>query len=82
MRVGEHDLDLDRGLLTRNGVPVHLRAKTFRLLCHFAGHPGRVISKDELIEAVWPEVSVTELLLHPGHSRSAACPRRRGHKNC
>lgn len=60
MRVGEHDLDLDRGLLTRNGVPVHLRAKTFRLLCHLAGHPGRVISKDELIEAVWPEVSVTE----------------------
>ena len=49
MRVGEHDLDLDRGLLTRNGVPVHLRAKTFRLLCHFAGHPGRVISKDELL---------------------------------
>ncbi|MGL4528021.1 MAG: winged helix-turn-helix domain-containing protein, partial [Aestuariivirga sp.] len=37
-----------------------MRAKTFRLLCHFAGHPGRVISKDELIEAVWPEVSVTE----------------------
>ena len=27
MRVGEHDLDLDRGLLTRNGVPVHLRAR-------------------------------------------------------
>ena len=24
-----------------------------------AGHPGRLLTKDELIEAVWPDVTVT-----------------------
>lgn len=60
MRVGEHDLDLDRGVLSHDGTPVHLRAKTYRLLCHLACNSGRVISKDELLANVWPEVSVTE----------------------
>jgi TolB-like protein/tetratricopeptide (TPR) repeat protein len=60
MKIGAHDLDLDRGLLRRDGRPVHLRAKTFALLCHLARHAGRVVPKDELLEAVWPDVTVTE----------------------
>ncbi|HSF63487.1 MAG TPA: winged helix-turn-helix domain-containing protein [Paracoccaceae bacterium] len=60
MKIGAHDLDLDRGLLRRDGQPVHLRAKTFALLHHLARHAGRVVPKDELMEAVWPDVTVTE----------------------
>jgi adenylate cyclase len=37
-----------------------LRAKSFDVLLYLARHPGRIISKDELIEAVWPNVFVTE----------------------
>jgi adenylate cyclase len=37
-----------------------LRAKSFDVLLYLARHPGRIVSKDELIEAVWPDVFVTE----------------------
>jgi TolB-like protein/DNA-binding winged helix-turn-helix (wHTH) protein len=53
-------LDLGRGTLVRDGRIVPLRSKSFRLLCELARHSGRVVSKDELLEAVWPGVSVTE----------------------
>lgn len=60
MRIGSHDLDLNRGLLCRDGQGVHLRAKTFALLVYLARNSGRVVSKDELLGAVWPDVTVTE----------------------
>ncbi len=39
---------------------IDLRAKTFALLAHLARHAGRVLTKDDLLEAVWPDVTVTE----------------------
>lgn len=60
MRIGDHDLDLQRGTLLRDGEPVHLRAKTFALLSYLARNAGRVIGRDELLTAVWPDVIVTE----------------------
>lgn len=60
MRIADHDLDLQRGTLVQDGVPVHLRAKTFALLSYFARNVGRVIGKDELLAAIWPDVIVTE----------------------
>lgn len=60
MRIGACQLDLDRGTLSRDGTAVHLRAKSFALLCYLARNAGRVIGKDELLQAVWPDVIVTE----------------------
>lgn len=60
MRIGDHDLDLQRGTLVHDGEPVHLRAKTFALLTYLVHNAGRVIGKDELLAAVWPDVIVTE----------------------
>jgi TolB-like protein/DNA-binding winged helix-turn-helix (wHTH) protein/Tfp pilus assembly protein PilF len=37
-----------------------LRPKSFDVLHYLALHPGRIIAKDELIEAIWPNVFVTE----------------------
>ncbi len=59
-RFGECRLDLDRGTLTRRGALVPVRAKTFALLGHLAQNAGRVVSKHELLERVWPGVTVTE----------------------
>ena len=42
------------------GAAVSLRPKTFALLAYLAGQPGRLLTKDELIEAVWPDVTVTD----------------------
>jgi hypothetical protein len=60
LRFGECRLDLDRGTLTRCGALVPVRAKAFALLGHLARNAGRVVSKDELLERVWPGVTVTE----------------------
>lgn len=60
LRFGEFTLDLRRAELLRDGVVMPLRPKPFALLGKFAAQPGRVLSKEELIEAGWPGVVVTE----------------------
>ena len=59
-RFGAFALDASRAELTRDGVLIGLRPKTYALLSHFAAHPGRVLAKDELLAAVWPGVVVNE----------------------
>lgn len=60
IEIGEFRLDPVRGVLSRGGDVVPLRAKTFAFLCHLAQNRGRVVSKDELFDAVWPNVHVSE----------------------
>lgn len=43
-----------------DGTPIKLRPKTFEMLRLFATSGGRVLSKQELMEAVWPNVHVGE----------------------
>src|SRR5262245_65661795 len=54
------DLDLRAGLLLRAGTLVALRPKTFSVLVHLAEHPGELITKQALLDAVWGDVAVTE----------------------
>ena len=57
---GELTLDLDAGLLRRGGQEIRLRPKAFAVLVYLVEHPGRLVSKSELIEAVWPDAAVTD----------------------
>ena len=57
---GEFTLDLDRALLLKNGHEVKLRPKSFEALKYLVEHPGRVVSKGELIQAIWPDTFVTD----------------------
>jgi two-component system alkaline phosphatase synthesis response regulator PhoP len=41
------------GQVLRGGRPVRLSAQEFKLLVHLARHPGVVLSRDELLDAVW-----------------------------
>lgn len=43
-----------------DGAAIRLRPKTFEMLRLFAGNAGRMLSKQELMEAVWPNVHVGE----------------------
>jgi len=43
-----------------DGTPIKLRPKTFELLQLFATSGGRVLGKQDLMEAVWPNVHVGE----------------------
>ena len=56
----QYVLDLERGCLLAGNDEVPLRPKTFEVLRYFVKDPGRLVSKDELIGAVWPTVTVTD----------------------
>ncbi|WP_159458461.1 winged helix-turn-helix domain-containing tetratricopeptide repeat protein [Roseisalinus antarcticus] len=60
MSFGPLTLDLRAGHLTRDGQAVSLRSKAFAVLDQLARRPGEVVSKDALMAAVWPDVTVTE----------------------
>lgn len=53
-------LDLDAGLLRRGDQEIQLRPKAFAVLAYLVERPGRLVSKTELIEAVWPDAAVTD----------------------
>jgi adenylate cyclase len=53
-----YTLDLNRGCLRDAHGEIELRPKGFRLLCYLVQNAGRLISKDELVNAVWPNVIV------------------------
>src|ERR1700735_2538356 len=58
-----HTLDLRRGCLYRADQSIELRPKSFALLRYLVENAGRLISKDDLILAVWGDVAVTDVSL-------------------
>ena len=48
------------GLLLRAGVEVEIARKPFALLSHLVLNRHRVVSRDELRAAIWPDVSVSD----------------------
>ncbi|QOZ45510.1 transcriptional regulator [Bradyrhizobium sp. CCBAU 53340] len=57
---GPFAIDLQRGVLFREGRPVAISSKGFRLLEALLGSPGRVLTKDELMQAAWGDTAVEE----------------------
>ena len=60
LRFANFELLASERLLLRDGQPVPLRAKTFDLLHVLAERAGRLVTKDELLRLVWPDVIVEE----------------------
>ena len=56
-------LDLAAGRLCREEEDIPLRPKAFSVLHYLVQRPGRLVSKDELIEANWPDVHVGDEVL-------------------
>jgi len=52
-RFGEAVVDLAARQLTVGGKPVALTSREFDLLAFFVAHPGRVYSREQLMQAVW-----------------------------
>ncbi len=53
IQVQELTIDIDRHAVVVRGSTVELTAREFDLLVHFARHPGRVYSRDQLLDQVW-----------------------------
>lgn len=60
LRFERYVLDLERGCLLAGGEEVALRPKTFDFLRYLVANPGRLVSKNELLAAVWPDVVVSD----------------------
>jgi len=60
LRFDRFVLDLSRACLRAGDQEIDLRPKTFEVLCCLADNAGRLVSKRELFEQVWPNVSVCD----------------------
>jgi TolB-like protein/DNA-binding winged helix-turn-helix (wHTH) protein/Flp pilus assembly protein TadD len=56
-------LDAERGSLLRGGDELALRPKTFAVLQFLLENAGRLVSKDEIMAAVWLNVAITDDVL-------------------
>jgi two-component system, OmpR family, response regulator RegX3 len=50
---GDLEILPEAGEVRRNGEPVAVTRTEFRLLCELADHPGRVLSRQQLLQRVW-----------------------------
>lgn len=57
---GRFRLDAASYRLLRDEAVVSLSAKLVDLLIYFVTHPGRLVTKEELFGAIWPDVTVTD----------------------
>ena len=51
--VGEFLLDREKRRVARSGRPVEVGPTEYRLLEFFLEHPGRVFSREQLLDSVW-----------------------------
>jgi len=62
-RFDEYEIDLGRHELRRGGQAVRIEPKVFDLLLFLVRHRDRIVSKDELIEAIWQGRIISEAAL-------------------
>jgi two-component system phosphate regulon response regulator PhoB len=75
-RTRQGDLTIDRvsHRVKREGREIHLGPTEFRLLDYFMQHPGRVFSREQLLDAVWGSdvyVEARTVDVHVGRLRKA-----------
>jgi DNA-binding winged helix-turn-helix (wHTH) protein/predicted ATPase len=72
-RFGPFHLDESNAQLKRAGQAVDLQPKALAVLCELARRPGQLITKDQLLDAVWGHVHVSESVLKTivSHLRAA-----------
>jgi len=57
---GDYTLDVLRGTVSKGSEEIKLRPKVYETLKYLVENPGRLIGKQELIQAVWPDSFVTD----------------------
>ncbi|MEL6856806.1 MAG: phosphate regulon transcriptional regulator PhoB [Pseudomonadota bacterium] len=74
IRVGDIHIDRTTHSVARDGKDIHLGPTEFRLLEYFAQHPGRVFSREQLLDGVWGSdvyVEARTVDVHIGRLRKA-----------
>ena len=63
VRFGPFHLDTENACVWCGSEALHLTPKAFAVLNILLAHPGRLVTKDELWQAVWPGIAVTDAAL-------------------
>ena len=71
-KFGDYEVRESEFVLTRAGESLPVEPKAFRVLVYLLKNPGRLITKDEIVAAVWSQTSVSDNSL----TRSIATLRR------
>ena len=53
-------LDPREGILRRLNAEIDLRSKSFEVLIYIVERHGHLVTRDELMRAVWPDIAVTD----------------------
>src|ERR1019366_3750013 len=73
IRFGPFELDVRAAELRKHGIRIRLNEQPFRILFMLLNHPGEVVLRDEIRQALWPNNTVVEF----DHSINAAIQRLR-----
>jgi two-component system phosphate regulon response regulator PhoB len=74
IKVGDLEMDRAAHRVRRGGKDIHLGPTEFKLLDHLIQHPGRVFSREQLLDAVWGSdvyVEARTVDVHVGRLRKA-----------
>ncbi len=74
VRIGDLEMDRAAYRVRRGGRDIHLGPTEFKLLDHLIQHPGRVFSREQLLDAVWGSdvyVEARTVDVHVGRLRKA-----------
>lgn len=74
IRLGDIEIDIKAFRVKRGNKEVHLGPTEFRMLDHFMRHPGRVFSREQLLDSVWGRdvyVEARTVDVHIGRLRKA-----------
>src|SRR5258706_8802874 len=63
-RFGRFELQPGKRRLLKDGEAIALRARAFDLLVALVDRAGHLVTKDELLDQVWPKMVVEEAVLH------------------
>jgi DNA-binding winged helix-turn-helix (wHTH) protein len=61
--IGPFLVDFTNQVLRRGKTTIELRPKTFAVLHHLVENAGRLVTKEDLLEAVWPNTAITDTVL-------------------
>jgi two-component system response regulator MprA len=72
LRFADLSMDLQQRAVTRESEPIVLTAREFSLLEHFLRHPRQVLTRDQLLQAVWTDEEADDnvVAVYIGYLRS------------
>jgi len=63
LQIGDWLVEPDLNCITRKKVKIQVEPKVIEVLVCLADYPGEVLSKEQIIQTVWPDTYVSEEVL-------------------